>query len=279
MKFVIMCREKIAGVIGYVETSKSNVALGNCSFFIGHIKRSKCCGHSQTRDKKIEFKLGETNALLNGKKQVNLVAPARKVNGAIMVPLRFVAEAFDVPFSWDAKAKTARIFTTLFQQFVYTQNNDGSSTSYIKNLADIPENLPPGKELVHFLVYQKPWTNTMYYSELTSIVDTNKNDGSKEQLRVVSQGNLGNDNKWTGNYDIYSTAPDTGKENYHKSGSIAAEAKEATNAKVNYRTKKEFLLHGETIERMSKLKPYDYDYEYFPLTISQALKNSSFVTK
>jgi hypothetical protein len=205
--------------------------------------------------KKIEFKLGETKALLNGKTQVKLTAPAQKVKGTIMVPLRLLAQAFDAQINWDAKANKAQVVTTVFQEFVYTQNIDGSAISYIKKLADIPENPPSGKELAYLLVYQKPGFDAMYYYGLTSIVDSSKNDGSKERLDVTSEGNLGNENMWTGNYVIYSTDPNTEKENYHKSGSITAQAIQATNDK------------GELV-------PGEYDYSYFPLTVSQALKDS-----
>lgn len=209
--------------------------------------------------KKIELKLGEPQALLNGEKVVKLASPARKVNGSVMVPLRFVAEALDAQISWNSKANTVEIFTTEFDEFIYTQNNDGSETSYITNIEEIPENPSTGKELVYLLVYQKHGLAVMYYSALTSIVDLNKNDGSKERLQVISQGNLTSENMWIGNYDIFSSEPDTEEVNYHKFGSIHALAKQATND------------NGELI-------PDEFDYSYFPLTIGQAMNNSRIVT-
>lgn len=62
--------------------------------------------------KQIELKLGDSKALLNGEKEVKLAAPARKVNGTVMVPLRFVAEALDAQVSWDAKTRTVQILST-----------------------------------------------------------------------------------------------------------------------------------------------------------------------
>lgn len=207
--------------------------------------------------KRIELKVGDSYALLNGDEQVKLVAPARKVNGTVMVPLRFVAEALGANVSWVATTRTVQILSTTYEEFVYTQNIDGSEVAYITNLEDIPVDPPIDKEMVYLLVYQQYGKAVKYYSALTSIVQS-------ERLKVISEGNFSDDYLWTGNYDVYSTEVDTDVENYHKFGSVTAEAIQATNDNDE-------LLQDEDGNPVA-------DYSYFPLTISQAMKNSWIIT-
>ncbi|WP_373233378.1 copper amine oxidase N-terminal domain-containing protein [Cohnella sp.] len=214
--------------------------------------------------KHIELKLGDSKALLNGEKEVKLAAPARKVNGNVMVPLRFVAEVLDAQVSWDGKNRTVQILTTTFEEFVYTQNTDGSESEYITNLEGIPENPPLDKELVYLLMYQQHGGAIKYYAALSGIVESNSNGGSKERVTVISEGNFDDEYMWKGNYDVYSTEFDTDKENYHKFGSVTAQAIQATNDKNE-------LLQDENGNPIA-------DYSYIPLTVSQAIENSLIVT-
>lgn len=213
--------------------------------------------------KQIELKLGDSKALLNGEKEVKLAAPARKVNGTVMVPLRFVAEALDAQVSWDAKTRTVQILSTTFEEFVYTQNIDGSEVEYITKLEDIPENPPTDKELMYLLMYQQYGGAVKYYAALTSIVESSIVGASKERIKVISEGNF-DENLWRGNYDIYSTEFDTDQENFQKFGSITAEAIQGTNDEGEW-------LQDEYGNPVA-------DYSYFPLTVSQAMKNSWIIT-
>ena len=58
----------------------------------------------------IALRLGDTAGQVSGK-TVALSAPAQMMNGATLVPLRFVAEAFGAQVKWDAQARAVLITT------------------------------------------------------------------------------------------------------------------------------------------------------------------------
>lgn len=56
----------------------------------------------------ITLQLGSSSAVINGRK-VKLDAPAQTINGATMVPIRFVSEALDAKVAWEQSTRTIRI--------------------------------------------------------------------------------------------------------------------------------------------------------------------------
>ncbi|MED0674807.1 Copper amine oxidase N-terminal domain-containing protein [Aneurinibacillus thermoaerophilus] len=63
-------------------------------------------------NRKVMIKIGDQNAVVNGKK-VKLNQKATIVNNRTMVPLRFVSEALGASVEWDAKNATVHIKTTI----------------------------------------------------------------------------------------------------------------------------------------------------------------------
>ena len=68
--------------------------------------------------KTIELARGQTKALVNGR-QVALDMPSDVINGVTFVPLRFVAENFDLDVSWQSSDRTVRIVNHVISTPVY----------------------------------------------------------------------------------------------------------------------------------------------------------------
>lgn len=61
----------------------------------------------------ITLQVGSTQAVINGK-SVKLAVPVQTIEGATMVPLRFVSEALGGKAEWDAKTKSIRIYSEYY---------------------------------------------------------------------------------------------------------------------------------------------------------------------
>ncbi|MEZ4812054.1 MAG: copper amine oxidase N-terminal domain-containing protein [Caldisericia bacterium] len=72
--------------------------------WIEAIKTVKIRVNNTGGETRIELKIGSKTAKYNDQ-EIELDVPAQVVNGSIMVPLRFVAEAFNAELEWIADEK------------------------------------------------------------------------------------------------------------------------------------------------------------------------------
>ena len=64
----------------------------------------------ETEDLKIQLKIGDKNAIVNGQNKEMIIAP-KIINGHTLVPLRFIAENSGTEVEWDSKLRFIQIFS------------------------------------------------------------------------------------------------------------------------------------------------------------------------
>ncbi len=114
------------------------------------------------KDDSIKLVIGSNTAYLNGKMHTLDVAPA-VINGRTMLPIRFIAEGFNLGVAWESDTRTVSVIRNVFEQHEYdylmSVIADYSGNPYIT----INNNIPLFKE------YEIIGGSFEYYSDLDSL--------------------------------------------------------------------------------------------------------------
>jgi len=115
------------------------------NYKVDYLPESKKIELADDLGKTMELTLGQKQTTVNGR-QVLLDVPADAVNGVTFVPLRFIAENFDLYVDWQASTQTVRIFeyTLSTREYILDlrtrslmrRGNPGEPNQLLADLAD-----------------------------------------------------------------------------------------------------------------------------------------------